>query len=242
MEKHIDVTSNDPLTPQVSLSIQVDYTPLYELLPATLTPSLAFGVEHTEEIATLNRTDGKPFQVVKFDASKPWITAKVMPAEKGGGTNNSVARIQVEIQREGPPRHFNETIQLYSADQTNTPVSTIYLYGQVMGAISVAPESLYWNVSEKASTTPTDRPEAMVMRLVTISSASGQTFEPKNPRSTIAGLHVELVSKEPGKVYELIAKLTETPAQTVAGNVSFDTSTGSQATIEVPVIVNVSKP
>jgi hypothetical protein len=77
---------------------------------------------------------------------------------------------------------------------------------------------------------------------VTISSADGKTIELKNPQSTIKGLKVELLPKEPGKVYELLAQLDDVPASTVSGNVSFETSVAAQPRIEVPVIVNVFKP
>jgi hypothetical protein len=237
MEKHIAVKSNDPQTPEVSLSIQVDYTPLYELNPPTLAPSLAFGASQTEQTATLTRTDGKPLSGLKFAPSKAWITARVEPS---AAADETTARIHIEIQRDGSPRHFNESIQVYTAAQTNIPISTIYLYGEVMGEISANPESLYWSVTDPLPKA-TDRPEALVRRLVTITSANGKPFELKNPQSTIPGIHVELVKKEAGKSYDLVAKLDELPSQTVAGNLSFDTSVASQSRMEVPVIVNISK-
>jgi hypothetical protein len=237
MEKHIAVKSNDPKTPEFSLSIQVDYTPLYELNPATVAPSLAFGASRTEETATLTRTDGKPLNTLKLVPSKAWITARVEPATPA---NEAAALIHIEVQRDGSPRHFNESIQVYTTDQTNIPISTIYLYGEVIGEISASPESLYWSVTDPLPQV-TDRPEALVRRLVTVTSANGKPFELKNPHSTIPGIHVELVKKEAGKSYDLVAKLDELPSQTVAGNLSFDTSVASQSRMEVPVIVNISK-
>jgi len=92
-----------------------------------------------------------------------------------------------------PPRvfasRFNGTD--HRAASTNTFTSTqpikrivrsqtIYLYGQVMGEVSVSPEALYWSVTDAAQT-PAERPEAVVMRRVTIRSANGQAFELKNP-------------------------------------------------------------
>lgn len=238
MEKHIAVRSNDPQTPEVSLTIKVDYTPLYELNPATLAPNLAFGVNDTSQSTTLTRTDGKPLRIARLDTSKPWITATVEP---GGKAEESVAHIRVAIQRDGPPRRFNEYVHVYSAEQTNTPVSSIYVYGQVMGEVSLSPEALYWSITDAAKTT-TERPEALITRRVTIRSANGRAFELKNPRSTIKGIKVELVPKEAGKVYELIARLDDMPPSTVSGNVSFETSVAAQSRIEVPVIVNVFKP
>jgi hypothetical protein len=89
---------------------------------------------------------------------------------------------------------------------------------------------------------PAERPEALVLRRVAIRSADGKAIELKNPQSSIKGIKVELVPKEAGKAYELVARLDQVPASTVSGNVSFETSVAAQSRIEVPVIVNVFKP
>jgi len=238
LEKRIAVKSNDPQTPEISLTIKVDYTPLYDLSPMTLAPKLEFGVNEAAEFTTIARTDGKPLRLGRLVASKPWITATVEPSAQA---DEATARIRVAIQRDGPPRRFNEFIQVYAAEQTNSPVSSIYVYGQIMGEISLSPEALYWSVTDAAET-GAERPEAMVLRRVTIRSADGKAIELKNPQSTIKGIKVELVSKEAGKVYELVARLEEVPASSVSGNVSCETSVAAQSRVEVPVIVNVFKP
>jgi hypothetical protein len=241
LEKHIAVRSSDPQTPEVSLTIKVDYTPLYEINPMILSPNLAFGVNDTDQCTTITRTDGKPLRILRLDASKPWITAKVEPGTKA---DDATARIRVAVQRDGPPRRFNEFVQVYSIEQTNTPVSSIYVCGQMGGEISLSPEALYWSVpnATNATNAPAERPEALVLRRVAIRSADGKTIELKNPQSSIKGINVELVPKEAGKVYELVARLDEVPASTVSGKVSFETSVAAQSRIEVPVIVNVFKP
>jgi len=238
LEKHIAVRSNDPQTPDVSLTIKVDYTPLYDVNPMTLAPNLAFGVNDATQFTTITRTDGKPLRIVKLDTSKPWIKATVEPDAKADETN---ARIRIAVQRDGSPRRFNEYVQVYTAEQTNTPASSIYLYGQIMGEVSLSPEALYWSVPDTTNT-PSARPEAQTTQRLTIRSAAGQTIELKNPQSSIKGIKVELVPKEAGKVYELVAQLDEVPASTVSGNVSFETSVAAQPKIEVPVIINVFKP
>ena len=238
MEKHITVLSNDPKTPVVSLTIKVDYTPLYDLNPMALAVNLAFGVNEAEQLSAITRTDGKPLRILRLDASKPWITARVEP---GAALESSTARIRIAIQRDGSPRRFNEYVHIFTIDHTNSPVASIYLYGQLMGEVSLSPEALYWSVTETPQTAAV-LPEAQVMRRVTVRSANGQAFELKNPKSTIPGIQVEIVPKESGKVYELVAKLNETPGKTVSGNVSFETSVPAQPRMEVPVIVNVFKP
>ena len=237
-DKRIAVKSNDPQSPVLSLSIKADYTPLYEVHPLTLAPRLEFGVDDAAQFTTLVRTDGKPLHLAKLVASKPWITATVDPAVQ---VDETTARIRVVIQRAGSPRHFNEYVHLYADEQPNTPVASVYVYGQVMGEVSLSPEALYWSITGPAKT-PADRPEAMILRRVTIRSANGKPFELKNPQSTIKGIRLEVVAREAGKAYELVARLEEVPASTVSGNVSFETSVAAQSRIEVPVMVNVFKP
>jgi hypothetical protein len=238
MEKHITVRSNDPKTPESSLAIKVDYTPLYEMAPLTLSPSVAFGSNETEQFSTLTRTDGKPLRIASLVTSKDWITATVEPSAQ---VDAASTRIRVTVKRDGLPRRFNEYVHVYAGEQSNTPVSSIYLYGEIMGEVALNPEALYWSITSAAKT-PALGAEAQITRRVTIRSASGQTIALKNPQSTIKGIKLELVPKEPGKVYELIARLDDVPAATIAGNVSFETSVASQSKIVLPVIVNVSKP
>lgn len=237
-DKHIAVKSNDPQTPEVSLTIKADYTPLYDLNPMVLAPRLAFGSNVTDQFTTLTRTDGKPVRIVRLDASKPWITAQVEP---GTTTNGTTARIRVTVQREGSPRRFNEFVHIYAAEETNTPVASLSITGEIKGEISLSPEALYWSIPA-GTNAPAERPEALVLRRVTIRSANGKAIELKNPQSTLKGIKVELVTKEAGKVYELVARLVEPPTSTTGGNVSFETSVAAQTRIEVPVVVNVFKP
>ena len=237
-DKRITVKSNDPQTPEVSLAIKADYTPLYEVKPLTLAPQLAFGVDETTLYSTLTRTDGKPLRLARLDASQPWITATVEP---GATADEGTARVRVTLQREGRPRRFNEFVHVYAAGQTNAPVSSISLYGQFLGEVALSPESLYWSVTEGAAAAP-ERPETQVTRRVTIRSSDGRRLAVKNPQSTIKGLKVELVPMEVGKSYELVARLEAVPTRTVSGKVSFETSVAAQPVMEVPVIVHVSKP
>jgi len=233
IEKHISVRSNDPQTPEVSLTIKVNYTPLLELTPMTLSPTLAFGMDETNQFTTLTRTDGRPLRITRLEGSQPWITATLEPAGPGNETN---AHIRVAVKRDGSPRRFNEYVRVYTADQSNSPSSSLYLYGEVMGEVSLTPEALYWSITAAANSAPP------ITQHVVIRSASGQPIELKNPQSTIKGIKVELVPKEDGKAYELIARLDDVPATTVSGNVSFETSVAAQPRIELPVIVNVFKP
>jgi hypothetical protein len=238
LEKHITVRSNDPKTPELSLTILADYTPLYEMTPMTLAPTLAFGMNSTNLTTTLARTDGKPLHITRLETSEPWITAMVDPTSTNGGVN---ARIIVSVQRNGTPRRFNDYVHVYTTEQSNAPSSSLYLYGEIGGEVSLSPEALYWSITDAAKTAA-ERPESLITQKISVRSADGQPIELKNLQSTIKGIKVQLVPQADGKAYELIARLDNVPTATISGNVSFETSVAAQPRIELPVIVNVFKP
>ena len=238
IEKHISVPSNDPQNPDMSLTIMVEYTPLFDISPMALAPILAFGVNETNQFTTITRSDGKALGALKLVSSQAWITAKVEPNAQA---DDSSARIRVDIQRSGSPRRFNESIQVYTITETNTPVSTIFLSGQVLGEILFAPEVLYWSITDPAKI-KVEQSDPLLTRRLTIRSADGKAFELKNPQSTLKDVRIELAPTEGGKAYELVAKLGDVPAKTLSGNVSFETSVAAQSRIEVPIIVNVFTP
>src|SRR5205823_13684296 len=82
LEKHITVNSNDAQTPQVSLTVKGDYTPLYDIAPMSLAANIPQGGKETNQFITITRTDGKPLPALKIQPSKPWITAKLKPGTK----------------------------------------------------------------------------------------------------------------------------------------------------------------
>lgn len=237
-DKPIAVKSNDPETPEVTLRIKADYTPLFDVNPIALASQLSFGVNVVTQFTTLTRTDGKPLRIERFVASKAWITAQ---AEAGAKPAEASARIRVTIRRDGPPRRFSEFVQIFVAGQTNGPVVSIFVHGQLQGEVVLNPEALYWSVPG-AGQPAADRPEAMAVQRLTIRSTEGKAIELKNPQSSIPGIKAELVTKEAGKVYELVARLETPPPATVSGSVSFETSVPAQSRIEVPVVINVFKP
>lgn len=146
----------------------------------------------------------------------------------------------IEVKAEGTPRQFNEYVHVYADAQTNGPVAVIYVYGQVLGDISVKPEALYWSITG-AGVVPQEGIESSATRRVVVRSMNGKPFVVKNPRSSIKGLNVELITKESGKAYEIVVKLKEIPSQTISGNVTFETSVAAHPKVEVPVIINIFK-
>src|SRR5262249_943081 len=89
-QRMIMVPSNDPKAPNTHLTIQIDYTPLYEFSPKTLSLILPAGKDELQTHVTVSRRDGKPLGVDRLTASQEWISAAFDPTSK---PDDSSARI-----------------------------------------------------------------------------------------------------------------------------------------------------
>src|SRR6266853_333765 len=69
-QRMIMVHSNDPKTPNVHLTLQMDYTPLYEFSPKTLTTILPSGKDVLESHVSVIRKDGRSLGVDRITASQ----------------------------------------------------------------------------------------------------------------------------------------------------------------------------
>jgi hypothetical protein len=244
LEKRITVRSNDPETPEISLAIKADYTPLYEVTPMILSPALPRNGRATNLSVTLSRTDGKAVRVRRLEPSRPWIQARLDPVP---GADPSTTRILVDVQADGPPRRFSEYVHIHDADRTNAPVTMVYVYGQVLGDLAVTPEALYWSLEAGAGAgaapAGTSQPApAAFGRRVLIRGVDGKAFKVANPRSTVPDMKLVLEPRENGSAYELEVTLGAMPAQSLAGHVTLETSVATQPKVEIPFVVHVAKP
>jgi len=232
--KQIAVASNDPKDPGITLTVKMDYTPLYEVAPLFLSPILVRG-HSTNLTVELKRNDGSPCQIGRLAASKPWITAKIDVDETG---KKSPAKLRIEVKGEGPIGQLNETVTVYAVDNTNTPLAVIPIVGQLLGEVAVNPSFIYWRVTDRTSA-QAQLQEAAMARTVRVSLANGEAFELGKVACTLEGVNAEVTKRDSGKAYDVRFTLMNIPEATRTGLVSFATSVLSQPTVEVPVTISV---
>src|SRR5437899_8224844 len=71
-QRFIQVRSNDPKTPVVRLTMQLDHTPLHELSPKSLRLTLPPGRDEVQGKFTVTRSDGKPLELDRLTTLQPW--------------------------------------------------------------------------------------------------------------------------------------------------------------------------
>ncbi|MGD0058719.1 MAG: DUF1573 domain-containing protein [Verrucomicrobiia bacterium] len=237
LEKHITVPSNDPASPSVSLSVKVEMKQILEVTPQQVSVgALRQGVT-TNLSVVLRRIDGQKLMIASNQPSSKFLTAHVEAIE--GSTNQSV-KLVIDAHAQGAPRTLNENVKVF-LDGISQPAATVSVNGRLLGDVVLDHEQLYWPVSDTAHA-PAQNAQAQPIRRITVSSTrSDQPLQITNLRTSLTNVTVELVTVDTGKVYSVIAKLTDSPTQSERGTISFDTNTSVQPKIVVPVTIIVLK-
>jgi hypothetical protein len=235
-QRHIMVPSNDPKTPMAQVNIQMDYTPLYELAPLPLRMKLPARREEIPGSFTVSRIDGKPLEIDHLTASPEWISATFDPSFK---PQDSTAKINVIVHRPaGPPIPINGTVEMWNSRQPARPMRTITITGEVQGELAANPARFDWVLADFGKDI-SQYPPASLTRTVEIRSVLGAEVQLKNPTSNIKGLRVQIITKEPGKLFELALRFDELPKTFVKGKVAVETSLASLPKLEIPLTVSV---
>ena len=232
LEKHITVPSNDPQSPKISLAIKIEMKQVLEVSPQNIQLGSIRQGTTTNVTVVVRRTDGKKLVLSKAEPSNKLLQARIEPIE---GSSNQSANVIINISNEGTPRQFSENVKL-SLEDIAQPVSVITLNGRLLGDVIVDPTMLYWPITDTSSTNS----EALPGREIKVSGARPeQPLEIKNLTTNMKDLNLELVTKEAGKSYVVVAKFTQMPKQSVQGVISFDTNSSSQSKVSIPVTVTV---
>jgi hypothetical protein len=230
--KCIGVPSDDPQSPKISLSIKAEMKQVLEVTP----PSIQLGSIRqgtiTNVTVLVHRTDGQKLVISKVEPSNKLLRARVEPVE---ASSNESAKVILEVENEGTPRQFNENVKV-SLEGVEQPVTVIAVNGRLLGDLLVEPTMLYWPITDTSATNS----EALPGREIKISTTRiDQPLEIKNLTTNMKDLNLELVTKDAGKAYVVVAKFAQMPKQSVQGVISFETNTSSQPKVAVPVTVTV---
>lgn len=234
-QRHIIVRSNDPQTPMVQLTMQLDFTPLYAVEPSTLWMVVPAGKSEAQRSFTVTRIDGKPLKIDRITSSQDWITAAFDPSVK---PDDSSGKINVTVRRpSGAPEMINASIQLWSGSQPD-PVQTMPVMGDILAEIAASPSRLYWVIPDFGKS-KADYPAESLTRTIQLKSILGHQVALTNATSNIEGMSVKIVPKVAGQTFDLVLNFDQLPHVFTNGTVSVETSLASLPKLEVPVTVSV---
>jgi len=234
LEKTITVPSNDNQMPTVTLTVKAELFSIYEVAPSLLSfRDLRIG-STMKFTVIVKRTDGQPLNITTAQTSSDAVRVRVEPMVEYA---NTAARVLLEVTAQGQPGRLAENVALIGGD--GKQIAVVPISGRLVGDVAVAPELVFWGINDPENW-PGAFPELMTKRPVRVTlTATGQTLEIKNPKTTLSDIELTVVPVEQGKVYEVVARLTAAPKTAAQGTITFETNIPSQPLITVPVTINV---
>jgi hypothetical protein len=234
LAKSITVPSNDPQAPKTSLSIKIEMKQIIDVSPQNIQLGSIRQGTTTNVTVLVHRTDGNKLVISKAEPSNKILTTRIEPV---GGTNDQSANIIIGVATEGTPRQFSENVKV-SLEGIAQPVATVTLNGRLMGDVNVDPPLLYWPITDVLATNTAALP-AREIKLT--STRPDLVLEIKNLTTNMKDLSLELVTKDAGKSYVIVAKFGTVPTQSAQGTITLETNTKSQPTVTIPVTLTVLK-
>ena len=246
-QRFIKIHSNDPENPDLELTVQLDYTPLFETSPPHLEVLLRPGKNEYQTSFIVNRMDGKALGIDRLATSQEWITAEFdaaydpnngSPFDPKQAKPESSGRVLVTIHRPAnPPSFFKEKIELWNGQQSDHAAKIIEIKGQIQGEITADPPQMDWVFADLGNDIK-QYPEAALSRTIQLHSALGHPVEFKKVSTDIDGLSAKVVPKGGPTLFDLIVKFDKLPHNLIDGKVILETSLDSLPKIEVPLHIS----
>lgn len=240
-QRFIKIHSDDPENPDLELTIQLDYTPLFETTPPTLHIILGPGRDEVQQTFIVNRTDEKALGIDRLSTSQEWISAELDatydPTTTAQNHPESTARVIVTVKRpKNPPTFFKEKIELWNGQQSDHSAKIVELTGQIMGDITIDPPRLEWAFADLGDDIK-QYSEMALSRHITLRAAFGKTVEFKKISTDIKGMTAKVVPKDT-RSFDLIVKFEQLPHNLIDGKVILETSLESMPKLEVPLHIS----
>jgi uncharacterized protein DUF1573 len=236
--KYIAVTSNDPQNPKTDLGVRVEYIPMFDISPNWVILDAIREGATTNITVSVTRTDGKKLNLSKVEATKNWISAKIAAAtnaDEGSG------RVLLELKPEGHRGRFSELVRVF-CDGSNSPTFSITVYGRLVGELVWAPESLFWVINDPAVLKGPTAEAHSVRRLSVNATTPDRPIAVRNATSTVKEVSLEVVPRDKGKSYDIVARLTTMPTNNLlTGSLTFETNLPDEPKVTVPLTVSVAK-
>lgn len=242
-QRYIKIHSNDPENPDLELTIDLDYTPLFETTPPQLNIVLPAGKSEVQTSFIVNRMDGKALGIDPITTSEDWIKAEFDPAyDPSAGSPfdtkvqhaESTGRIIVTVKRPSNiPSFFKAKIELWNGQQSDHAAKVVEVNGQIQGELVANPARLEWAFADLGDDI-TKYPDTALSRHVSLVSALGKPVEFKKISTDVPGLNATIVPKG-GRAYDLVLKFEKLPHNLIDGRVSLETSLASLPKLDVPL-------
>ncbi len=225
--KLIEVTSNDPDRPKLSLQMAANILNLVQVLPNDRPVMLLKEEGPTAEELTVRVHNREPVEITQVTSGSAFVSATVEPIADADGDRRY--RLLVSVHPEAPWGRSTCRMMLIT-NSGRLPRADITL--TLEKGICAAPASVFMGLLTPATVVP-------VTQLVTVTRRAG-AFHVTKASTDDANLDVKVSGPKEGQEYRLLVSYKGGwPAGIVQRRVTIDTDDPRQSRIEIPVIANV---
>jgi hypothetical protein len=240
--KTIRVMTNDPKTPQETLTIAVKVKQEVEINPRHISfRSLDLNETGTQELKIVNHTE-QPLQITGIEVNpEDKVKAKLVSPVSEDNPNQSAAvvgpdtPILIEVSSVPSPEvgSFAGVITLDTTNPHKRKVQ-VHVSGRVTGDLEVYPMGLWFGALQESSPTT---------RTATLSSKSGIPFKIKKIDPNGVPVHVSYEPLENKEGFRLQVGIdTTTDQDRISGRILVETTHPKQPEVEIPVTAFFRRP
>ena len=195
-EKHITVTSNDPSSGTVSLTITTTVVERVGISPDRINfNQVKKGKEHVR-YASIAGEERDTTKITGFDSSNPNVKVEINPAGFEGDKYQQLKIVLLPTMRQG---RFFDHITLHTDHKDFRDVS-LNVIGEVTGDISLMPSQLHFGLFQTG---------AKIERFITVRAMEDVSFKILEVTSSIPEVTASVETMTAGKEYKIRAVLGE---------------------------------
>jgi len=225
-KKTIQVETNDPAAPNLNLEVRATVELVLAISPASIVfPAFAGAKGSTEPLyARISGSQSASASITAVECPSKLISVEV---NRSGFDGDPDRQVKFSVLPGMPIGRFRERVVL-TTDSDKVPSLSLFVTGEVLGAISVTPRHL------PLGTIQAGTPVRKIIRLQ--STQPDSEFRVVDVKSTVKGLTTELTTITPGREYQVTVGLAEGFSQTVIrGEIIITTDDKDQTNIAVRV-------
>jgi hypothetical protein len=226
--KTIDVTTNDPQQPRISLQLSADVLSVVNLLPASQPPLALKDDAPTVRELQVQLRDTEPVELKGVTCSVPYATARAEPVEGGSG-NTRTYRVTLTVQPDAPIGRTPLSVTLFTTSKREPQASFGFLCEK---GILALPLGVYLGAIGPRTPLP-------VTQIVTLMRREG-TFHVRKVESSDPRVEARAEMEQEGTQYRLTLTCRGggTPG-VFSAKIRVETDDARQPRIEISVVGSV---
>lgn len=235
-KKSITVESNDPRNPRASLYVSANIEIVFGFEQYAIDLGRIVRGQPVSLTTTLLLKDTSLKESVTFVCSSPYITAALVEAPQGKGSEAGKLTVEVAVSPEMPAGKINATL---TARAASSPDASVQVQGNVIGSLEVLPDIVQFHVDTSKSAS---KPATQVVKVTGTSDTAPLRLirvEDVNQK-----LQIQVDTLVAGREYEIALDPQASVLQArlnLAGTINITTDDKEQPVISVTYFISFGR-